>query len=135
MSLSSFLKKNLMREGQLLFVIEDEEEEEKKKVPRMIDGISINRGKLRKNSRLGFYQKKKVHTKLLPSTASSQQERTTKRALEGVRVCVCVCVDLESKQHIHTHERKKWRQTGCLEEETPPRVVLSVTQPKEIITF
>ena len=47
MSLSSFLKKNLM----------------KKKVPRMIfDGISINRGKLRKNSRLGFYQKKKVHT-------------------------------------------------------------------------
>ena len=37
MCLSSLrLKKNLMREGQLLFVIEDEEEEEKKKVPRMM---------------------------------------------------------------------------------------------------
>ena len=55
------------------------------------DGISINRGKLRKNSRLGFYQKKKVPHKNFAFTASSQQERTTKRALEGVR-CVCVCV-------------------------------------------
>ena len=36
MCLSLRLKKNLMREGQLLFVIEDEEEEEKKKVPRMM---------------------------------------------------------------------------------------------------
>lgn len=34
MCLSLRLKKNLMREGQLLF--EDEEEEEKKKVPRMM---------------------------------------------------------------------------------------------------
>ena len=77
--------------------------------------------------------KKKGPHKTFAFTASSQ-ERTTKRALEGVRVCVCVCVDLESKQHIHT-DRKKWRQTGCLVEETPPRVVLSVTTPKEIITF
>jgi len=36
LSLFVFLKKNLTREGQLLFVIEDEEEEEKKKVPRMM---------------------------------------------------------------------------------------------------
>lgn len=54
---------------------------------------NLNRGKLlRKTSRLGFSTKKKVHTKLLPSS----QERTTKRALEGVRVCVCV--DLERRE-------------------------------------
>ena len=42
------------------------------------------------------YQKKKVQPQnFCLHTASSQQERTTKRALEGVRVCVCVCVDLE----------------------------------------
>ena len=77
-----------------------------------------------------LYQKKKVHTKLLPSS----QERTTKRALEGVRVCVCVCRFRATRvNNTYTH-RKKWRQTGCLVEETPrKRVVLSVT-PKEIIT-
>jgi len=62
----------------------------------IFDGIS-NRGKLRKNSRLGFSRTKKKRSthKTFAFTASSQQERTTKRALEGVRVCVCVCVDLE----------------------------------------
>ena len=90
MCLSLRLKKNLMREGQLLFVIEDEEEEEKKKVPRMMMESNQQR-KIEEKFSFRVLPKKKVHTKLLPSTASSQQERTTKRALEGVRVCVCVC--------------------------------------------
>jgi hypothetical protein len=101
------LKKNLMRGGtQLLFVIEDEEEEEKKKVPRMILMESQQRKIEEKFSFRVLVPKKKGPHKTLPSPSSSQQERTTKRALEGVRVCVCVCVDLESKQHIHTQTER-----------------------------
>ena len=94
MSLSSFEEKfEERRNNYFLSSSEDEEEEEEEEGAKNDDfGISINRGKLRKNSRLGFSsQKKKVHTKLCLHTASSQQERTTKRALEGVRVCVCLC--------------------------------------------
>ena len=137
MSLSSFEEKFDERRNNYFLSSEDEEEEEKKKVPRMMfDGISINRGKLRKNSRLGFSTKKKRSTQnfcLQQHLHNKKEQQSARSRVFGV--CVCVCVDLESKQHIHTHERKKWRQTGCLEEETPPRVVLSVTQPKEIITF
>ena len=84
----------LWRKCVLLFC-HHQKTKKKKKVPRMIfDGISTEEKKLRKNSRLGFsHQKKKRSTQnFCLHTASSQQERTTKRALEGVRVCVCVCV-------------------------------------------
>jgi len=102
-----FLKKNLMREGQLLFVIEDEEEEEKKKVPRMMMESNQQRKIEEKFSFRVLPKKKGPHTQnFCLHLASSQQERTTKRALEGVRVCVCVCVDLESKQHIHTQKER-----------------------------
>ena len=83
----------LWRKCVLLFC-HHQKTKKKKKVPRMIfDGISTEEKKLRKNSRLGFsHQKKRSTQNFCLHTASSQQERTTKRALEGVRVCVCVCV-------------------------------------------
>jgi len=76
-SLSSFLKKNLM----------------KKKVPRMIfDGISINRGKLRKNSRLGFYQKKRsTQNFCLQQHLHNKKEQQSARSRVFACVCVCVC--------------------------------------------
>jgi hypothetical protein len=101
LSLFVFLKKNLMRWWNNFFLSsedEEDEEEEEEVFAKNDDGISTGKKIEEKFSfRVLSYQKKKVHTKLLPSTASSQQERTTKRALEGVRVCVClcVCVDLE----------------------------------------
>ena len=92
MCLSLRLKKNLMREGQLLFVIEDEEEEEKKKVPRMMMESNQQRKIEEKFSFRVLPKKKGPHTQnFCLHLASSQQERTTKRALEGVRVCVCLC--------------------------------------------
>ena len=51
------------------------------------DGISINRGKLRKNFRLGF----KVHTKLLPSQ-HLHNKKEQQSARSRVFACVCVCV-------------------------------------------
>ena len=92
-----FLKKNLRREGTTTFCHQKTKKKKREEEgAKNDDGISINRGKLRKNSRLGFSTKKKRSTQnFCLHTASSQQERTTKRALEGVRVCVCVCVDLE----------------------------------------
>ena len=108
MSLSSFFEEKFDERRTTTFCHhEDEEEEEEEEGAKNDDGISINRGKLRKNSRLGFSTKKKRSTQnFCLHLASSQQERTTKRALEGVRVCVCVCVDLESKQHIHTQKER-----------------------------
>ena len=77
MSLSSFLKKNLM----------------KKKVPRMIfDGISINRGKLRKNSRLGFLSTKKKSTTQNFCLHSIFTTRKNNKARARGCSCVCVCV-------------------------------------------
>ena len=96
LSLFVFLKKNLMRWWNNFFLSsedeeEEEEEEEEEVFAKNDDGISTGKKIEEKFSfRVLSYQKKKVHTKLLPSTASSQ-ERTTKRALEGVRVCVCLC--------------------------------------------
>ena len=77
MSLSSFLKKNLM----------------KKKVPRMIfDGISINRGKLRKNFRLGFSSKKKRSTQNFCLQQHLHNKKEQQSARSRVFACVCVCV-------------------------------------------
>ena len=93
---------------------------------------NLNRGKLlRKTSRLGFSTKKKGKKGPHKTCLLHKKE---KRAREGVRVCVCVCRFRATRvNNTYTH-RKKWRQTGCLVEETPrKRVVLSVT-PKEIIT-
>ena len=138
MSLSSFEEKfEERRNNYFLSSSEDEEEEEEEEGAKNDDfGISINRGKLRKNSRLGFSTKKKRSTQNFAFTQHLHNKKEQQSARSRVFVvCVCVCRFRGGKQHIHTHERKKWRQTGCLEEETPPRVVLSVTQPKEIITF
>ena len=91
-----FLKKNLMREGQLLFVIEDEEEEEEEEGAKNDDfGISINRGKLRKNFRLGFSSKKKRSTQNFAFTQHLHNKKEQQSARSRVFVCVCVCVDLE----------------------------------------
>ena len=127
-----FEKSELWRKCVLLFC-HHQKTKKKKKVPRMIfDGISTEEKKLRKNSRLGFsHQKKRSTQNFCLHTASSQQERKAR-----ARGCVCVCVcrfRATRVNNTYTH-RKKWRQTtGCLVEETPPRVVLSVI-PKEIIT-
>jgi hypothetical protein len=68
---------------------EEEEEEEEVFAKNDDDGISINRGKLGKNSRLGFYTKKKVHTKLcLHSIFTRKNNKARARGCS----CVCVCV-------------------------------------------
>ena len=92
LSLFVFLKKNLMREGQLLFVIRrrrrrGEEEGAKNDV---MESQSTG-GKLRKNFRLGFYQKKKVHTKFLPSLSIFTTRKNNKARARG---CSCVCVSV-----------------------------------------
>ena len=62
----------------------------KKKVPRMM--MESRQRKIEeKFSFRVLYQKKRSSAFTSPS-----QERTTKRALEGV--CVCVCVDLERRE-------------------------------------
>ena len=89
MSLSSLFEEKFDERKNNYFLSSSEEEdkeEDKKEGAKNETMESQQRKILRKNSRLGFSTKKKVHTKLLPSS----QERTTKRALEGVRVCVCV---------------------------------------------
>ncbi len=95
LSLFVFLKKNLRRWWNNFFLSsedEEEEEEEEEVFAKNDDGISTGKKIEEKFSfRVLSYKKKKGPHKTLPSTASSQQERTTKRALEGVRVCVCVC--------------------------------------------
>ena len=101
----------------------------KKKVPRMMMESQQRKIEEKFSFRV-LYQKKKekkVHTKLAFFTRK-------KSARSRVCVCVCVCRFRATRvNNTYTH-RKKWRQTtGCLVEETPPRVVLSVT-PKEIIT-
>ena len=93
---------------------------------------NLNRGKLlRKTSRLGFSTKKKGPHKTF---AFFTRKNNKARARGCACVCVCVCRFRATRvNNTYTH-RKKWRQTGCLVEETPrKRVVLSVT-PKEIIT-
>ena len=83
----------LWRKCVLLFC-HHQKTKKKKKVPRMIfDGISTEEKKLRKNSRLGFsHQKKKVHTKLLPSHGIFTTRKNNKARARGcARVCVCVC--------------------------------------------
>ena len=94
MCLSLRLKKNLMREGTTTFCHpEDEEEEEEEEGAKNDDfGISINRGKLRKNSRLGFSTKKKRSTQNFAFTQHLHNKKEQQSARSRVfGVCVCVC--------------------------------------------
>jgi len=95
-SLSSFEEKfEERRNNYFLSSSEDEEEEEEEEGAKNDDfGISINRGKLRKNSRLGFYQKKRsTQNFCLQQHLHNKKEQQSARS--RVFVCVCVCVDLE----------------------------------------
>ena len=89
MCFSLRLKKNLRRWWNNFFLSsedeEEEEEEEEEVFAKNDDGISTGKKIEEKFS----FRVQGPH-KTFAFTASSQQERTTKRALEGVRVCVCV---------------------------------------------
>ena len=88
MCLSLRLKKNVMRVRNNYFFLSSEEEEdneEDKEGAKNETMESQQRKILRKNSRLGFSTKKKVHTKLAFFTRK-------KSARSRVCVCVCVCV-------------------------------------------
>ena len=93
MSLSSFEEKfEERRNNYFLSSSEDEEEEEEEEGAKNDDfGISINRGKLRKNFRLGFSSKKKGPHKTLPSHSIFTTRKNNKARARGCS-CVCVCV-------------------------------------------
>ena len=97
MSLSSFEEKfDERRNNYFLSSSEDEEEEEEEEGAKNDDfGISINRGKLRKNSRLGFSTKKKRSTQNFCLQQHLHNKKEQQSARSRVFVCVCVCVDLE----------------------------------------
>lgn len=131
MSLSS-RKIFLMRGGTtiLFFSSEEEDKEEDKKEGAKNETMESQQRKIiEENFSFRVLYQKKRSTQNLPFFFTRK-----KSARSRVCVCVCVCRFRATRvNNTYTH-RKKWRQTGCLVEETPrKRVVLSVT-PKEIIT-
>ena len=80
MSLSSFEEK--FDERNNYFLSSEEEKKKKKKVPRMM--MESQQRKIRKNSRLAFSTKKKVHCLHITLTRKNNKERA--------RGCVCVRV-------------------------------------------
>ena len=96
LSLFVFLKKNLRRWWNNFFLSsedeEEEEEEEEEVFAKNDDGISTGKKIEEKFSfRVLSYQKKKVHTKLLPSLSIFKTRKNNKARARG---CSCVCVSV-----------------------------------------
>ena len=93
MSLSSFFEEKFDERRTTTFCHRRRRRRGEEEGAKNDDGISINRGKLRKNSRLGFSTKKKrsTHTKLLPSLSIFTTRKNNKARARGCS-CVCVCV-------------------------------------------
>ena len=95
MSLSSLFEEKFdeRKNNYFLSSSEEEDKEEDKKEGAKNETMESQQRKIIEEnfSFRVLYQKKRSTQNFCLHTASSQQERTTKRALEGVRVCVCVC--------------------------------------------
>jgi len=109
---------------------EEDKEEDKKEGAKNETMESQQRKIIEENFSFRVLYQKKRSTQNFCLLHKKEQQSARSR----VCVCVCVCRFRATRvNNTYTH-RKKWRQTGCLVEETPrKRVVLSVT-PKEIIT-
>lgn len=119
MSLSSFEEK---LRGTTTFC---HQKKKKKKVPRMM--MESQHRKIEEKFSFRVLQGKKRSNAFQVIFTRRKNNKARARGC----VCVCVCRFRATRvNNTYTH-RKKWRQTGCLEEETPPRVVSPTT--KEII--